>query len=564
MKKNQLITALLIIVSLTAAVVLYFVYTKCTPDYMNFQAKTSFYQVTPNLDSGGFLYAYVSSERYIRAVEKIVERVKAIIIKKSQISSHYTAEDKIKTIDFLMQLFHSSGVSEIDGIGVSSIALGKELDHSTFYLHHLDNKDKGLIWHINGSRAHVLTELNWLPKHTVFANFSDFRIKALWDFVKANAENSKIDEIKNSVIAVEPMLTAMGVNMPELLDSISGLMGVLITLDPDNRFSLPDLKLKMEFPSPAMAMILQVKNDAIFNLIKTKLPTVKTTKAEEMEILEIPIPGIKLPFPVNPVIVKSGDLLFVASTKQIVADVLSARKERNGLILTSEFCQMKERMPNVGNNFRYLSPRLFETIRAAVLEMLKDENKTNNEDSLLMMELLNLIPEKIAWFSVDEMTPQGLKWSANHTIPIELMALAPALMMSGFTSAMALPSMMALHPKNKEKRTMADLKMFSVAVECYITDFAKVPPVNTLEELKPLLQPFYIKELPMIDAWGAPYLIRMGGGEENCDCAIASAGPDGIFAGWDQPGTTNDGSTRLSDDLMIKNGAFILIPEMKH
>lgn len=58
------------------------------------------------------------------------------------------------------------------------------------------------------------------------------------------------------------------------------------------------------------------------------------------------------------------------------------------------------------------------------------------------------------------------------------------------------------------KSTMSEMKSIGMAIESYVTDMAYAPKASSMEELAGLLEPFYIKYCPRIDAWGNYFTYR--------------------------------------------------------
>ena len=58
------------------------------------------------------------------------------------------------------------------------------------------------------------------------------------------------------------------------------------------------------------------------------------------------------------------------------------------------------------------------------------------------------------------------------------------------------------------KSTMGEMKSIGTAIETYVTDMAYAPQASSMEGLAGLLEPFYIKKCPRIDAWGNYFTYR--------------------------------------------------------
>jgi len=110
------------------------------------------------------------------------------------------------------------------------------------------------------------------------------------------------------------------------------------------------------------------------------------------------------------------------------------------------------------------------------------------------------------------------------------------------------------------RRTMGDIRSIATAVEAYATDENKYPQES---ELKKVLVPTYIKELPEKDGWGNAYSYTVS--PDGQHYRIASAGSDSVFA-WDtrkltltevkEPKYSED----LGEDIIYQDGVFIQVP----
>lgn len=115
------------------------------------------------------------------------------------------------------------------------------------------------------------------------------------------------------------------------------------------------------------------------------------------------------------------------------------------------------------------------------------------------------------------------------------------------------------HEFNRGKiiATMGDMKTIGSAIESYLTDEFKAPEVNSIKELKEVLEPFYIKKLPITDAWGNNFHYLHKTGEEEDVYFIGSGGSDGKFSGFEQ----NDSNIDLKgNDIIYSCGEFVLSP----
>lgn len=108
------------------------------------------------------------------------------------------------------------------------------------------------------------------------------------------------------------------------------------------------------------------------------------------------------------------------------------------------------------------------------------------------------------------------------------------------------------------KATMELLEKVGLAIEAYIADRHCAPQVGSFTELKKVLQPTYILQLPSKDAWGNDFYYWHGSGLNDYFYAVGSAGSDGIFEGFEQKGNYTDYSGK---DIIYSDSKFTFYPK---
>lgn len=531
------------------------------PAKVDSAVKNSFNEVTAKLDAGGELYLYVSTERMIAYVEDVAAKLRKIVAGNVD-ESQPEQMSGLKIFDFVYGMVKESGLMEISGFGLSSVALDDTLNHSKYVLHHFKGEGQGLIWQTMEEAPHELAGLKMMPADTVLGGFSDFRIKALWQWFNNQVEKSELPKLKEGVASLEPMLKQQGLDLTKLLDSLGGKMGLILTLDSSAPKTIPTGKFTLEIPDPAIAIILTVKDDYIFNLLQSKMPFAKPSEEGGMKKLQIQAPP--MPITVIPTIAQKDDLLILASNDKIITAMMEAAEKGNGLVTTDEFKRLSQKMPDKGNQYRFLSARLFQLIFDIQKKAMEASGKMKVDEQPAFKELFDMFPKELALYGVQQNTAEGQIFTSNHTLKMEQLVLLPITAVVGMATAIAVPNMLTALQKGKQKTTMGDLKIMSTAIESYMVDTGHAPKGKSLAEIQKALEPFYIKKLPLKDAWGNDFHYYHGSGDNQDEYAIGSGGKDGVFDGWDQKGvyivTTVQG---FNQDIIIANGAFTLGPRVK-
>ena len=137
----------------------------------------------------------------------------------------------------------------------------------------------------------------------------------------------------------------------------------------------------------------------------------------------------------------------------------------------------------------------------------------------------------------------------------------------GIVAAIAIPNVLTAMQRSKQKRTMADLRSVATALESYSTDNNAYPRVESIEELRAILTPTYIRELPQLDGWGAPirYECRSSVSEDSaapCDSYwLSSGGRDGTLETDDPTFAIPQTTVNFDCDIIYANGEFVQYPQ---
>ena len=123
----------------------------------------------------------------------------------------------------------------------------------------------------------------------------------------------------------------------------------------------------------------------------------------------------------------------------------------------------------------------------------------------------------------------------------------------GIIAAIAIPNLLNAIDRGKQKRSMADLRSIGTASEAYAVD-NNFYPIGALAAVEPLLEPIYIKAMPLADGWNNAmvYLGAAGG----IGYTVSSTGKDGAPEAW-AGGMTHD----FECDIVFIEGQFVQWPE---
>ena len=71
----------------------------------------------------------------------------------------------------------------------------------------------------------------------------------------------------------------------------------------------------------------------------------------------------------------------------------------------------------------------------------------------------------------------------------------------GIIAAIAIPNLLNAIDRGKQKRSMADIRSIGTAAEAYAVDTNFYPTAQTIAAAAGVLEPIYIKKLPLTDGW---------------------------------------------------------------
>jgi hypothetical protein len=138
-------------------------------------------------------------------------------------------------------------------------------------------------------------------------------------------------------------------------------------------------------------------------------------------------------------------------------------------------------------------------------------------------------------------------------------------------AAMVIPGNLNAPSRAPQQRTMTDVRTIATGWETYWTDFSTYCPKGrefpafawgniSAAELKGILSPDYVKELPDKDGWGHPFQFGVFCPDVGEPVYwIRSAGKDGKWDGDTYaPGTATQ---RYDADIVYSNGGFVQYPE---
>jgi len=450
---------------------------------------TSFEAVAGHLDQGGSLYFYVDTVQWLAGLSKQMDSFRDVILSAAATGSQDAASRDMQNHGFgiFTDLVKNSGIEEISGVGASSIAVEPGIYVNKLFVHHGRGKDTGFLWSAFGKTPHPLEIIDLLPADTALASSTDLDLGNLLDGVRAELAHSGIPNAAQAMDAsLAQFSTAFGIPLDDLLKSLGGSIGSILTLNPAKPVTFPVEGKPLSFPTPRLAILLQVKDDRLFNQIDRTLGAIPGIVRHDesdlrMRTMPMPMPGLEW---FRPTVAQWAQrYLLIASDDTVVGDIMAARKTGQGLKATPQFASLVAGLPREGNAFQIVTPQFGETWGALQREVLKSQPGTTPEQMALMQKLFAAqSPGSVVsitthledgWLVVGK----GTQGASRMFGPL---LIAPAAILAGA----ALPVFSKVQEKGKATKSMSNAKQLATACKLYAIDNkGKFPP--TLQALVP-------------------------------------------------------------------------------
>lgn len=435
--------------------------------------KNSFNEVTAHLDPGGNIYLYLSTEQFLDGLSKTVSDWRQFappVVPNSEAELGFRLgfdpASVNKGFDIATRLIKHSGVEEVSGVGISSIARAKNFYHSKLMVHHYPGKGAGHMWSLFGAKSHALDSLDLLPASTALASSADFDLAAFWLVIEKELAQMGIPEANESLHSAAGQLEQMsGLKMDQFLAALGNEFTFVLTLNDAKKISVPlPSGTTIELPEPGLMIVFKVKNDVLFNLLEAQLgsnPQIIKTDADGVKMRTMPLP-LPLPITFRPTLARSGDYLIFATTETLVQEALAVKSgKKPGLKASSEFKKLSADVPLQGNNFMFASERF-----GPVLAQIQKASMPDNV-AVLQGEAFNrLLGARLSatFFAVSSNTEEGWLTTANGNQSTASLVVGPAMALPvGLLAAIAIPNFVKARATAQKHSCIANLKQMDGA-----------------------------------------------------------------------------------------------------
>lgn len=451
--------------------------------------KTSFDEVTAKLNPGGNLYLYLSTEQVMRNLSAKISSASNFIGNLPNLTGEKDTIEKV--FDFASFWVKDSGVEQISGLGMSSIAREPGFYYSKLVVHHYPGQDNGLVWSVFGKSAHPLAELDLLPEETVLASFGDVDIPLIWKSIQDEAGQVGLPAVSQALDQWPAQFkSATGLDFNQTLASLGGDYGVILTLDADKKINLPLGGGSMELPSPGLAFIAKVKSDLIFDRVaalgkNNPLVVSVDSPALKMRTMALPIP---LPVEVRPSIARSGDYLFLASSDTLIREIVDVKSGKTkGFKSTPEFARLSQDIPSEGNNFTLVASRFVQSVRDIQAQALTNKGNLSSSQAQSLQQMFGAATNG-GNYSVSVNGPEGWEGFANGGQSAQSMLVPAAAFGVGLASAIAIPNFVRARGVSQKNACINNLRLLDSAKQQWALEKGKsASDTPTMEDLKPYL-----------------------------------------------------------------------------
>jgi hypothetical protein len=451
---------------------------------------TSFKEVTSKLDTGGSFYLYLSTEAWLKDLSGKVEKWRAMA------ESVPDLQDKRDVVDNAFnigtKLIKDSGIEDISGLGMSSIAREPGMYYNKMIVHHYSGQGNGFIWTMFGKEPHELDGLNLLPANTAMAAFYDLDTAELWSVIQTQCEKSGFPQATDFLKTFpQQFQKGTGMKWDDVIGSLDGEFGIVMTLDDSKMVRIPvPSQQALEIPEPGLMIVAKIKNDAIFDrvdaLLKQKgAPGLISVDKDGVKMRTVPVP-VPLPITLRPSIATSGGYLFIATSDALIQEAVAVKAGKPGLKSTDEFKRLSADIPQQGNQFCYLSKRFGQTI----MKIQQQTMAANGQMPEQMKELLKsfIQPDKAAFtYAVGVNTDEGWMTVANGSQSSgNAMVALPAI--PALLAAIAVPNFVKARGVSQKNACNNNLRMIDAAKQQWALEKNKSSgAVPKWEDIQPYL-----------------------------------------------------------------------------
>ena len=468
---------------------------------------TSFVDVAKYLDAGGSFYLYLSTEQFLKWVDEGFAAAGKIVDDES-----IGLGDEEKTMAKLVlagvkKVFLDSGVRELDGLGASTIKLEKDIKRNVVMVHHDPAKGTGLIWQLFGTKPHEQDVFKLAPAETAYAMHSELDIVKGIDWLKDFVTKNTTPEVAGMMAGFLAEANQQ-FRLEELLDSLGGQYGVLMTLDEKQQVPIPLTDLAggpqgvppgippvNNIPAPGLAIEVKVEGQTLKDELIPMLGSALENQGiviEEQDVDGIKLSVIDVPIPpnvpealrslVSPTIFQNDNYLVFATSTILARQIIAVQQGKTeGLRGAAEFKKLSKGMDIKGNQFAFLSERVGRHYGNFLQTMMKaapeEEMPEFAKEWMVKFGTMGMSSQ----LAVMQAMPDGHRYVTHTTgmtqeTALVLVGVAAPVAVVGTMASMLLPALAKAKSKANAIKSVNNAKQLGVGVVAHAFDNdGKVP-----------------------------------------------------------------------------------------
>ncbi len=351
---------------------------------------TSFDEVTSRLDRGGSLYLYLSTAQWLDGLSKTVAGYRDLAL--SQAKSPEEAKTVGQYFDLGVDFIRKSGIEQISGLGMSSLAIEPGTYRNTVFFHHYRGKENGFLGSVYGVSPHPLGTLDLLPANSAFAFFSDLDFPLLVGTIRSELEASGIPDIKKTIDAsLSQFAQVVGLPLDSVLQSLGQSSGIVLTLDPAKQIEINLGGQPQMIPNPRLALLIEVKDDRLFKRVDQVIggfPGIVKVDEPALRMRTMAFPATPK-ITVRSTVAQTDKYLIISSDDSLVRDILAAQTSGHGFKSTPTFTKMSAGLPAEGNGFSLVTQTFVDAWKNVRAQMVKAQSKGSPSEDALMQKIMD-------------------------------------------------------------------------------------------------------------------------------------------------------------------------------
>lgn len=447
--------------------------------------------VAGHLDKGGTFYLYLDTAQWLAGLGKQVDTFRQLALMAPNSSPDPASRDSVNTgFTIINDLITKSGLEEISAVGASSISVEPKIYLNKMFIHHATDKADGFLWSAFGKAPHHLDLIDFLPLDTALATSSDLDLADTLAGLREEIGKSGVpNATQNFDLFVGQFATNFGMPLEDLLKSLNGSLGLVLTLDQSKPISLPIDKSGQPttFPTPRVALLLRVKDDRIFGLIDKALtgaPGLQKNDTPELRTRVMPVPGPTEAWLTPTVAQWSGGYLLIASNESIIKDMLEAQKTGHGLKSMPQFASLRAGLPEEGNGVQIITPLLGDTLRVLQHEAMKGQPGVTPDQTAFMEKVFGQSSDPMSICSISTHLPDGWLMASKGTKSTNMMLGPGMIVPAAIAAGVALPVFGEAQENAKATKSLSNARQLVTGCKLYAVDHQGQFPPN-LDALVP-------------------------------------------------------------------------------